>query len=229
MSLARRLALLAWARRRDAWIIEDDYDSEYRYEGRPLASLQGLDADGRVLYIGTFSKVLCPGAARGIHGRAAGTGRRLRPCPGGCRPPERDDRAGGPAGFSLMDISRGTCAGRAGSIEERQAALVDAARRDLRGLLDIEPQAAGMHLVGWLPRGVDDRGGVGSRARGRRGRFCAVGLLRGTLPSGRASSSGYAGVDAEASKSSRSPREGQSDGSVSRSASASVLNPAARA
>ena len=60
MSLARRMALLAWARRRNAWIAEDDYDSEFRYTGRPLAALQGLDEAGRVIYIGTFSKVLFP-------------------------------------------------------------------------------------------------------------------------------------------------------------------------
>src|SRR3546814_20405098 len=60
MSLARRLALLDWARDAGAWIVEDDYDSEYRYAGRPLAALQGLDQDGRVIYVGTFSKVMFP-------------------------------------------------------------------------------------------------------------------------------------------------------------------------
>ena len=60
MSLPRRMALLSWARRRGAWIAEDDYDSEFRYAGRPLAALQGLDPAGRVIYIGTFSKVLFP-------------------------------------------------------------------------------------------------------------------------------------------------------------------------
>jgi GntR family transcriptional regulator/MocR family aminotransferase len=57
---ARRLALLEWAERRKAWIIEDDYDSEYRYVSRPLGALQGMDVHGRVIYIGTFSKVLFP-------------------------------------------------------------------------------------------------------------------------------------------------------------------------
>ncbi len=60
MSLGRRLALLDWAREAGAWILEDDYDSEYRFRGRPLEALQGLDAAGRVLYVGTFSKVLFP-------------------------------------------------------------------------------------------------------------------------------------------------------------------------
>jgi GntR family transcriptional regulator/MocR family aminotransferase len=61
LSLPRRLALLDWAARSGAWIIEDDYDGEYRYVSRPLPALKSLDRDGRVLYAGTFSKVLFPG------------------------------------------------------------------------------------------------------------------------------------------------------------------------
>ncbi len=61
MNLKRRSELLNWANQNDSWIIEDDYDLEFRYEGHPLMSLQGLDASGRVIYIGTFSKVLFPG------------------------------------------------------------------------------------------------------------------------------------------------------------------------
>jgi GntR family transcriptional regulator/MocR family aminotransferase len=60
MSLSRRLELLEWANETGAWILEDDYDSEYRYEGRPIAALQGLDDAGRVIYVGSFSKVLFP-------------------------------------------------------------------------------------------------------------------------------------------------------------------------
>ena len=61
LSLPRRLALLDWANAAGAWVIEDDYDSEYRYQGRPLPALKSLDRQGRVLYAGTFSKVLFPG------------------------------------------------------------------------------------------------------------------------------------------------------------------------
>jgi GntR family transcriptional regulator/MocR family aminotransferase len=88
LTAARRLALLEWAREADAWIIEDDYDSEYRYSSAPLPSLQALDVDGRVVYVGTFSKTLFPAlrmgyvivpahlvdafrAARGVSGRHA--------------------------------------------------------------------------------------------------------------------------------------------------------------
>lgn len=60
MSLQRRLELLAWAASNKAWVVEDDYDSEYRYTGPPLASLQSLDKAGSVIYVGTLSKVLFP-------------------------------------------------------------------------------------------------------------------------------------------------------------------------
>lgn len=60
MSASRRLQLIEWAQSSGAWIIEDDYDSEYRFESLPIASLQGLDTNGRVIYVGTFSKVLFP-------------------------------------------------------------------------------------------------------------------------------------------------------------------------
>ncbi|BBM87355.1 PLP-dependent aminotransferase family protein [Candidatus Uabimicrobium amorphum] len=61
LSLERRIQILQWARQQNAWIIEDDYDSEYRYAGQPIAAMQGIDNSDRVLYLGTFSKVLFPG------------------------------------------------------------------------------------------------------------------------------------------------------------------------
>jgi len=65
MSMGRRLELLAWARGAGAWIVEDDCDGEFRYAGRPLAALQGLDDAERVIYVGTFNKVLFPGLRMG--------------------------------------------------------------------------------------------------------------------------------------------------------------------
>ena len=65
MSLARRQALLEWAARHGAAVVEDDYDSEFRYAARPVDSLQSLDRHGVVLYVGTFSKVLFPGIRTG--------------------------------------------------------------------------------------------------------------------------------------------------------------------
>lgn len=61
LSMARRLALIDWARATGAYIIEDDYDSEFRFAGPPLSALQGIDGEGRVIYLGTFSKTLLPG------------------------------------------------------------------------------------------------------------------------------------------------------------------------
>jgi DNA-binding transcriptional MocR family regulator len=65
LSMSRRLELLVWAREANAWLIEDDYGSEFRYVGRPVAALQGLDDGERTIYIGTFSKVLSPGLRLG--------------------------------------------------------------------------------------------------------------------------------------------------------------------
>lgn len=65
MSLARRLELLDWAEEVSAWILEDDYDSEYRYDEAPVPALQSLDISERVIYIGSFSKVLFPGLRLG--------------------------------------------------------------------------------------------------------------------------------------------------------------------
>lgn len=61
LSMARRLALIDWARQAGAYILEDDYDSEFRFAGPPLSALQGIDGEGRVIYLGTFSKTLLPG------------------------------------------------------------------------------------------------------------------------------------------------------------------------
>ena len=66
MTLQRRLALLEWARQQDAFILEDDYDSDYRYRARPLPSLQGLDNARRVIYMGSFSKTILPSLRLGF-------------------------------------------------------------------------------------------------------------------------------------------------------------------
>ena len=66
LALDRRLAVIEWARQNQAWIIEDDYDSEFHYEGKPTACVQGLDPHGRTIYIGTFTKSLFPGLRIGF-------------------------------------------------------------------------------------------------------------------------------------------------------------------
>ena len=156
MSLSRRLALLAWARSADAWVLEDDYDSEYRYAGRPLAALQGLDDAGRVIYIGTFSKVLFPSLRLGYLvvppalAEAFAAARALADdhSPTVLQAIVADFMA---EGHFVRHIRRAR-----ERYAERQAALV-AAARPLAGRLDVAPAAAGMHLVGLLPPGADDR------------------------------------------------------------------------
>ena len=157
MPLGRRMKLLAWARLHSAWIVEDDYDSEFRYSGRPLPALQGLDSSGRVIYTGTFSKVLFP---------ALRLGYLVAP------EPLVDvflsarvlvDRQ--PPGLEQAIVAEFLAEGHFGRhlrrmralYAERQQALVAAAHKELAGLLEVAPAEAGMHLTAWLPRKVSDR------------------------------------------------------------------------
>jgi GntR family transcriptional regulator/MocR family aminotransferase len=157
MSLARRMALLAWARKGSAWIAEDDYDSEFRYAGRPLAALQGLDTGGRVIYIGTFSKVLFPALRLGYMVVPAGTVDAFA----GARA-LADRHPPGPSQALVTEfLVEGHFARHVRRMRtlyaERQAALISAARREWQGLLEVSPTDAGMHLVAWLPAGTSDR------------------------------------------------------------------------
>jgi GntR family transcriptional regulator/MocR family aminotransferase len=156
LSLSRRLELLRFAAKTGAWIVEDDYDSEFRYLGQPLAALQGLDTEQRVIYAGTFSKVLFPSVRIGyiiappdlveafVHARSIG----------GHQSQTLDQAV-------LADfISAGHFARHLRKMRklyaERQQVLLRAARRDLNGVLELNPSDAGMHLIGWLRDGVDD-------------------------------------------------------------------------
>lgn len=157
MSLARRLSLIEAARAAGAWIIEDDYDSEYRYCGHPLASLQGLDEEGRVLYLGTFSKTIFPTLKLGCLVVPPDlvdvftSGRILT----GAQPPLINQA------ILAEFIAEGHFARHVRRMralyEERQQILVEEVKRTLGGLVEMIADDAGMHLVGWLPDHLDDQ------------------------------------------------------------------------
>jgi GntR family transcriptional regulator/MocR family aminotransferase len=157
MSASRRLHLLDWAQRNGSWIIEDDYDSEYRYESLPIASLQGLDRDSRVLYVGTFSKVLFPALRLGYLVIPADLVARFVAV--------RDATDIFPPTFAqavLADFIREGHFARhlrrtRALYRERRGALVDAIRDQLGDTLRVVGDEAGMHLVASLSKGTNDR------------------------------------------------------------------------
>jgi GntR family transcriptional regulator/MocR family aminotransferase len=156
MSAARRISLLNWAARSGSWIIEDDYDSEYRFGSRPIASLQGLDAHCRVIYIGTFSKVLFP---------ALRLGYMVVP---------KDLLSAFSAARDAADIFSSTLYQvvladfiREGHFArhirrmrmlymDRRRALVRAIEAQMGNIVEIIGAEAGLHLVALLPPGIDD-------------------------------------------------------------------------
>ncbi len=153
MSPARRLALLGWAKRANAYILEDDYDSEFRFATRPLAALQGLDEADRVIYIGTFSKVLFPAIRIGYL----------------ILPPllvdpflkvRRHIDIHSPlleqavlADFMIEGHFRRHVRRMRALYAERRSTLLKAASALP---LEIHSPEAGIHCVGWLPDGMDD-------------------------------------------------------------------------
>jgi len=157
MSASRRLQLLAWAEQAGSWIIEDDYDSEYRYESFPVAALQGIDQDSRVIYIGTFSKVLFPALRIGyivvpadLAGRFAAVREAMDIFPPTLYQAVLADFLGeGHFGRHIrrMRLLYG----------ERRAVLVEALRQEIGDALRVVGDAAGLHLTAMLPAGVDDR------------------------------------------------------------------------
>lgn len=156
MSLARRLALLDWAQHVGAWILEDDYDSEFRYSGRPLASLQGLDTHGRVIYMGSFSKVLFPALRLGylvLPPDLVEPFIALRAVYGRCAPTFEQAVVADfiTEGHFLRHIRR-----MRALYVQRQQILIEAVRQELHGAIELAEHEAGMHLIGWLPQGMDD-------------------------------------------------------------------------
>lgn len=157
LSLARRLALIEWASRTGAWVLEDDYDSEFRYISRPLTALQGIDTEGRVIYVGTFSKVLFPALRLGYMVAPADLVDALVAAHMSTDIHAHILEQAGLAEFiQAGHLDRHVRRMRV-TYAERQAVLVEAVKQQLTGFLDIEPSGSGLHLVGWLRNGLDDR------------------------------------------------------------------------
>lgn len=154
MSLRRRLALLEWARKAGVLIFEDDYDSEYRYSGRPVPALQGLDRAGVVIFGGSFSAVMFPAMRLGYL----------------VVPPEMVDVFAAAQSVSthhppllgqavLCDfISEGHFARHIRRMREvyaeRLGVLLKSAREKLNGLVEISNVEAGLQTIGWLREGA---------------------------------------------------------------------------
>ena len=156
MSATRRMLLLNWAARSGAWIMEDDYDSEYRFGSRPIASLQGLDTDGRVIYVGTFSKVMFPALRLGY----VVVPQDLVPAFSAARD-AADIFSSTLYQAVLTDFIReGHFARHIRRMRmlymDRRRALVSAIEMQMGDITEVIGAEAGMHLVALLPRGTND-------------------------------------------------------------------------
>lgn len=169
MPLARRLALLGWAREQGALIVEDDYDGDLRYEGHSLAALQGVDADGRVVYLGTFSKVLFPTLRLGylvlppplVTPFVRAKDLVDRGAPTLTQAAVADFLAEGHFERHLRHLRR--------LYGERRAVLVAALEERLGGRIKVSTVAAGLHVMLFLEPHVDEaRLVVAAAARGVR-------------------------------------------------------------
>lgn len=164
LSVARRKALLDWAREEDAYVLEDDYDGDYRYEGRPIASLQGMDGDGRVIYVGSFNKILFSGlriayavvpeplVGAFVDAKHVADGHTALLTQGVLA-----------AFIQEGHLARHLRKTRATYDERRRAFLEEA--RVLSDYLELGPARAGMHVTGIFKARVDDRAVAAECAR----------------------------------------------------------------
>jgi GntR family transcriptional regulator/MocR family aminotransferase len=156
MSAGRRMMLLDWAFRNNAWIVEDDYDSEYDFRKRPIAAVQGLDTNARVIYVGTFSKVLFPSLRVGYLVIPSDL------APAFCRVRQASDLSHSTLEQAVLAdfIREGHLARHIRRMRvlylQRNQRLVAEIQEQLGGTVEIVSAQAGMHLVCLLPTGVDD-------------------------------------------------------------------------
>ena len=157
LSLERRLLLLDWAERAGAFVIEDDYDSEYRYRGRPIAAVQGIDAGGRVAYVGTFSKTMFPALRVGYviapEGLEAAFAHAVRNTGQTVPQPVQGALA------EFIDVGHyGRHVRRMRTLyAKRQALLFALVREHLPDVLRLVPCEAGMQVSAWFVDDRDDR------------------------------------------------------------------------
>jgi GntR family transcriptional regulator/MocR family aminotransferase len=151
LPIGRRQALLGWARRQRAWVIEDDYDGEFRYGQRPIDALQAIDTEGRVIYVGTFSKALSPQMRLGylvLPASLVGAFRQAK------RLTDRHAPLLEQRVLALL-IDSGAYERHVRRIrrenERRRAALLEAIARWMPDATRVEGSAAGLHVVVWLP------------------------------------------------------------------------------
>ncbi|MGA7626783.1 MAG: PLP-dependent aminotransferase family protein [Candidatus Acidiferrales bacterium] len=156
MSASRRMLLLSWAGRSGAWIIEDDYDSEYRFAAHPIASMQGLDPTARVIYVGTFSKVMFPALRLGY----VVVPKDLVPAFSATR--DAADIFSPTLYQAVMTdfIREGHFARHIRRTRmlyaERRSVLVETLRENFGNVLEVIGAEAGMHLVALLPPDLSD-------------------------------------------------------------------------
>lgn len=156
LSLPRRQALLEWANRQGSWIVEDDYDSEYRYLGKPLPALKSLDHQGQVLYTGTFSKVLFPGLRLAylvvppaqVEDFSRQADRLHNHCPALQQASVATFLNDGHFARHLNKMRQ--------LYKQRRQWLVEALQRQFASRLALNPQAGGMHLLAGLASSTDD-------------------------------------------------------------------------
>lgn len=186
LSLGRRLEMLEWAARSGAWVLEDDYDSELRHEGRPLASMQSMDGSGRLLYAGTFNKILFPTlriAYLVLPPELVEPFTRAKELADGCAPPLQQAAlaefiAEGHFSVHLRKVRE--------LYRERRDRFLSVAGEVLPAGVHLGPADAGMHVALHLPDDADDCR-ISARAR-RRGlatpalsSYCVDRRMRGLL------------------------------------------------
>jgi GntR family transcriptional regulator/MocR family aminotransferase len=156
MSAERRVELLSWAARAEAWVIEDEYDAEYRYSGKPIASLHSLDRSGSVIYVGTFTKMLFNALRIGfivVPERFVEAFRIARSFIDR-HAPTLDQAVltefinEGHFGHHVRKMRR--------VYSDRSQLLIEEAKKHLSGLLDVERAQSGMRTVAWIKTGVTE-------------------------------------------------------------------------